>query len=374
MEIIRTLVVDDERGMRMSIQRALKKYVLALPDIDEEVGFEIDVAGTGEEAIEKIERDKPDLLLLDYKLPGISGLEILQKISPKEKEMLTIMITAYASIETAVVAVKSGAFDFLAKPFNPEELKTTIAKAARRLVLARHVKKLSQERHKVRFQFVSVLGHELKAPLNSVDGYLEIMKKRLKGNDISAYEPMLDRCFIRIQGMHKIIHDLLDLTQIESGEKKRNLKKYELVKMARKTIETMQPDAEARKIQVSLHAEKPVTILADAMEMEMILNNLLSNAIKYNRDNGKVEIHLREENGKAIISVEDTGIGMTEEEASRLFKEFVRIKNEKTRSILGSGLGLTILKKIAKLYNGHVSVTSQPDQGSTFTVFLETGM
>ncbi|MCI0512629.1 response regulator, partial [candidate division KSB1 bacterium] len=173
MEIIRTLVVDDELGMRLSVQRALSKYKITLPDIDDEIGFQVDLAADGEEALMKINQLHPDLLLLDYKLPGMSGLDILDQITASESEMVTIMITAYASIETAVTAVKRGAFDFLAKPFTPEELKNTVAKATRRLILARQVKKLALEKHKVRFQFVSILGHELKAPLNSVEGYLD---------------------------------------------------------------------------------------------------------------------------------------------------------------------------------------------------------
>lgn len=372
MEQIRTLVVDDEPGMRMSVKRALSKFTITVPDIEGEFGFEIDVAETAEEALEKIETQHPGLLLLDYKLPGMSGLDLLSKVKPQPHEMLTIMITAYASIETAVVAVKSGAFDFLAKPFTPDELKKTVAKAARRLVLARQVRKLAQEKHKVRFQFVSVLGHELKAPLNSVDGYLDILKKKVLGKDISAYESMVDRCLVRIQGMRKIIHDLLDLTQIESGERERELKMYDLRETVKLAIETALPEADERKISIQLIADDPITLLADPSEIEIIMNNLISNAIKYNKDSGTVTIRLAKKDDQVEIEVADTGIGMSEEESRRLFNEFVRIKNEKTRKILGSGLGLTILKKIAQLYQGEVRVQSQPDVGSTFTVILHT--
>lgn len=371
MEQIRTLVVDDELGMRMSVKRALSKFTMTIPDIEGEFGFEIDVAETAEEALAKIEKQRPDLLLLDYKLPGMSGLDLLSQVTPQPHEMLTIMITAYASIETAVVAVKSGAFDFLAKPFTPEEMKKTVTKAARRLILARQVRKLAREKHKVRFQFVSVLGHELKAPLNSVDGYLDIMKNKKLGDDITAYETMVDRCQVRIQGMRKIIHDLLDLTQIESGERERELKAYDLRETVKLAIETALPEAGERKITLNFEAEEPVIFSADPSEIEIIMNNLISNAVKYNKDEGTVDISLKKISDGVQIEVTDSGIGMTEAEASRLFHEFVRIKNEKTRKILGSGLGLTILKKIAQMYHGDVSVKSQPDVGSTFTVVLK---
>lgn len=371
MEKLRTLVVDDEIGMRLSIKRVLDKYQLTLPEVDDEVYFEVDVAETGEEALEKIETDPPDILLLDYKLPGISGLEILDKLAGKESEMIIIMITAYASIETAVIAVKRGAFDFLAKPFTPEELRKNIAKAAQKLILARQVRKLAREKHQVRFQFISVLGHELKSPLNSIQGYLEIMKKRVQGGEIAAYDTMLDRCFVRIQGMRKMIGDLIDLTQIESGQKKREFKVVDINEIVRQAVETTLPDAKEKNISLKLSTNGPIMMNCDSGEIEIILNNLISNAIKYNKPDGQVDIQVGQEGERIRISVADTGIGLTEEEAGRLFKEFVRIKNEKTRNILGSGLGLTIVKRIASLYNGNVTVKSQPDVGSTFTVMLD---
>ena len=154
METIRTLIVDDEKGMRLGVERALRKFRITMPDVEDEIGFEIELAETGEEALRKIEEFKPEIMLLDYKLPGISGLDILDQIAPKKLNLLTIMITAYASIETAVLAVKRGAYDFLSKPFTPEELKKTIAKAARKIVLEKQVRKLAAEKRKVRFQFV----------------------------------------------------------------------------------------------------------------------------------------------------------------------------------------------------------------------------
>ena len=135
-------------------------------------------------------------------------------------------------------------------------------------------------------------------------------------------------------------------------------------------------DGEARKGRresrtlVTLDAPAHLVMTADSSEIGMIFNNLVSNAVKYNRDNGKVDVKIEEKDSRLVISVEDTGIGMNEEETGRLFQEFVRIKNEKTNNILGSGLGLSIVKKLAVLYGGGVKVSSRPDQGSKFTVTL----
>ncbi len=170
--------------------------------------------------------------------------------------------------------------------------------------------------------------------------------------------------------MRKLITDLLDMTRIESGQKKRELAEVDLREMAQQSIDTMAPSAQARQISIAMDCPRPVTLTADRGEIEIIFNNLVSNAVKYNRDGGKVNVAISSQNDIITVAVADTGIGMTPEEASRLFGDFVRIKNEKTRNILGSGLGLSIVRKLAQLYGGDATVASQPDVGSTFTVTL----
>jgi signal transduction histidine kinase len=284
--------------------------------------------------------------------------------------MLTIMITAYASIETAVTATKRGAYDFLAKPFTPDELKSTIRKAAARLILAKQARQLAEEKRRVRFEFIRVLGHELKAPLNAVTGYLDILRTHQLGDNLAGYDELVARSLTRMDGMRKLIADLLDLTQIESGQKNRELTQVDLAAAAASAIEAVATQAASQAVTVELHSPGPTTILADAREIEIIFNNLLTNAIKYNRHGGHVDVTLQRSGKQVAIAVADTGIGMSEEECKQLFAEFVRIHNEKTRNILGSGLGLSIVKKLALLYGGDVTVASRPDAGSTFTVTL----
>src|SRR5512139_3122396 len=184
MEKLRLLVVDDEAPMREGVIRALRSYRVALPYADEDYGFDMSEAGTGEEALEFIDKTPPDLLLLDYKLPGIKGLDVLDSITQRQLDILTVMITAYASLETAVSATRYGAYDFLAKPFTPEELRTAVQKATKHLVLSRQARKLAEEKRRVRFQFISVLAHELKSPLAAVEGYLRIIQSKAAGPDV----------------------------------------------------------------------------------------------------------------------------------------------------------------------------------------------
>ncbi len=357
--------------MRLGVARALRDFQVDVPEQEKSVRFVVDQAETAEQAIEQIENQPPDILLLDQQLPGMSGLELLGRLAEQKHEFLTIMITAYASIETAVTATKRGAFDFLPKPFTPAELKNAIRKASAHLALIRRARELAEEKRRVRFEFIRVLGHELKAPLNAVGGYLQIMRDSKAAEKPQQRAQMVDRSLNRIEQMRKLIQDLLDMTRIEAGEKKRELAELDLRQLADQAIETMQPDAEARDIALHLHAPDELVMVGDQSELQIILNNLVSNAVKYNRDGGKVDLTLGAKDGQVSIEVADTGIGMTQAECEKLFNDFVRIKNEKTRNVPGSGLGLSIVKKIAGLYHGSATVRSQPDVGTTFTVTLQ---
>jgi signal transduction histidine kinase len=182
---------------------------------------------------------------------------------------------------------------------------------------------------------------------------------------------MVARSLDRMEGMRKLIADLLDMTQIESGRKNRQLAAVDVAEIARAALDAVRPEAARQGVTVCLQDNGPVAMTADRREMEMIFNNLLSNAVKYNRPQGRVDVRLaRSAAGQLSIRVADSGIGMTAEESVQLFDEFVRIKNDKTLHILGSGLGLSIVKKIALLYDGDATVESRPDAGSTFTVVL----
>ncbi len=368
---LKILAVDDEPGMRMGVERALRNFMVNLPEVDGEILFQIETAASGEEALEKVESYKPDLMLLDYKLPGISGLDVLAKLHDDQSEILVIMVTAYASLETAVTATKSGAFDFLAKPFTPGELKSTVSKGTKHIMLQREAKRLADEKHQVRFHFISVVAHELKSPLAAIEGYLNLMREPDMKTDPEAVDKMVDRSLIRIQGMRKLILDLIDLTRIESGAKARDMQDINISEIAKLSIDTMFLDAKAREISINLHAPEQLIMKADRGELEIIFNNLVSNAVKYNRDKGQVDVDLEIKGPFVQIRVADTGIGMSKEECDKLFNDFVRIKNAKTRKIPGSGLGLSILKKLAMLYSGDVRVESVADQGTTFYVTLQ---
>ncbi len=234
MESLKVLIVDDEPGIRSGISRILGKHIVSYPFMDEDYNFICIEAGTGEEGIEIIDRDKPDIVLLDNKLPGIKGMQVLEYIRQKKYDMMVAMITSYASLEIAVKATDDGAYDFIPKPFTPQELKSSIDNITKQMFLRRITRKMKNEGKKIRYQFISILSHELKAPLNAIEGYLNILRDKKPGDSLEDYEHMINRALERVNGMRSLIMDLLDFTKIRLERKKEKIKMIDLRNLAKR--------------------------------------------------------------------------------------------------------------------------------------------
>lgn len=370
MNTLRILIVDDEEGIRSGIRRILKNYTVGYPFMDEDFSFEVVEAATGEEALEVMSGQPVDIVLLDNKLPGIQGIDVLNFIKEKNFDTAVMMITSYASLDLAVKATTSGAHSFMPKPFTPDELRASVENITKHLFLRRMTRKMKQEGKEIRFQFLSVLSHELKSPLNAIEGYLKIMQDEQVGDKIIDYRNMINRSLERIKGMRTLIMDLLDMTKIESGTKTKELKKVDLSQALRMSADAFEPFAIQKNVRLRLDVPENIIYVCDPDEMEIIFNNLISNAIKYNVEGGEVFVTLKPGDNGIRLIVEDTGIGISEEDQEKLFQEFVRIKNSRTKDITGSGLGLSIVKQLVDSYEGDVSVHSKPDEGSCFVVTL----
>lgn len=368
MKTLKILTVDDEIGIRAGIRRALRGFAVSFPFHDEDFDYEIIDAETGEEAISIIESKQIDIVLLDNKLPGMEGIEVLEHIKNNKFDLAVMMITSYASIELAVKATNNGAYNFVPKPFTKQELSAAIESITKYLFLKRMTRKMKAEGKNIRFKFLSVLSHELKSPINAVEGYLQIMKDKQVGESIESYEKMIDRSLERIKSMRNLIMDMLDFTRMENGKKNRHIENIDIIQTAKIATDSVIPLAKHRNVTINIDFPDELFFKTDASEIEIIFNNLMSNAVKYNKENGTVYFTIKKIESEIKIVVEDTGIGMNEVEMSHLFEEFMRAKNEKTRNISGTGLGLSIMKKIIDINNGKVEVDSKSDAGSKFTV------
>jgi len=369
---LKVLIVDDEPGICSGISRILSNFSVSFPFLEEDFTFETMETGTGEEAVEILDVQGADIVLLDNKLPGIYGIDVLEYINKKQMDCNVMMITSYASLDLAIKATNNGAYNFVPKPFTPQELKASMESITKNLYLRRMTNKLNSQEKQLRNKFLAILSHELKLPLSAIEGYLRIMKDRLAGDKIDDYDEMINRSLERMKGIRSLITDLLDLTKIESDRQNKVKRKIDITDIAAVSCDVISPMAIQKNVTVSVVAEpKQIYFLAEPETMEIIFNNLISNAVKYNKDNGEVRCSITEFPDYVEIAVADTGIGMSEDDIPKLFQEFVRIKNEKTVKITGSGLGLSITKKIVEeYYNGTITVKSIPEEGTTFTIRL----
>lgn len=370
MATYKILIIDDEPGIREGTKRILQNFKVDYPFMDEQIDFQVLEAGTGKSGIEIIDSELPEILLLDNKLPDIQGVEVLEYVKSKHYDIIVVMITSYASLELAVKATRDGAYDFIPKPFTPQEIRASVENITKQIFLKRMTQTLNNTGKHIRFQFLSVLSHELKAPLNAIDGYLKMIKERQFGNSVDAYEEMLDRSMERIKGMRQLILDLLDLTKIETGKPTQKLETVNVKKIIQIAVDTIRPYAIQKDVDVYINSNENIEMKADPGEIEIIMNNLISNAVKYNKTGGRVDIFLEKKEDKLKITVSDTGIGLKEDDKEKIFDDFVRIKSNQTREVTGSGLGLSIVKKIVDMYQGSIDVQSEPDRGTSFVITL----
>lgn len=354
------LVIDDEEAMRDSCSLILTKG-----------GFTAVTAENGQLGLEKIREQKPDIALIDLKMPGISGFEVLEKIKEIDPRLIPIVITGYATVDSAVEAMKKGAYDFLPKPFTPEELQIIISRALERRRLALEAETLRREKKLIEDNFITMVTHQLRSPLVAIQQYFEVILAGLAGQVDKTQQEMILRARERLDSLLRLINDWLGLARIDQGQIVANLKPVALDKVLRKQVEFLQPLAGEYEVTLELSpVEEPVLAQGDEQMLEQVFSNLITNAIKYNRPKGSVTISLNHDDSFIVVKVKDTGIGIAREHLPFIFDQFYRVSRREDQKIKGTGLGLSIAKKIVEAHNGSIQVESEPGQGSTFSVRL----
>jgi len=480
------LVIDDEPGILRGCERVLRAE-----------GHEVVLADRAEQGLRMLrELPEVDLALVDLRMPGMDGLELLAQAGSMAKETVFVVITAYATIEAAVEATKRGAYDFLAKPFSPDELVRLVNRALERVQLMRERNRLEAERRRrmlelateqsrlrtiidcmaegvlvsnaeqqlvlynpaalkvlrhdvsdappelvsevvqskeiaemigeaskaanrvsrevklaerpqeawilvdvapvtdetsgqflgtvtvlrditelkrveqVKAQFVNMVAHELRAPLAAVDGYLSVMEEGLVTDRAKQHE-MVDRSKRRLKALLDLVSDLLDVARMEGGTVHREISLHDVGPIVNEVAELMRPVASEAGIKLEADvADGLPPVESDREELIRLLSNLVSNAIKYNRPDGRASLTASREGPYVKVAVTDTGVGISQEGVRKLFTEFFREKTAQTKHITGTGLGLTIVKRITDFYHGRIDVESKLGEGSTFTVWL----
>ncbi len=227
------------------------------------------------------------------------------------------------------------------------------------------VRKLEQ----IRTEFVSNVTHELKTPLTSIRGFVETLRNGAV-EDTSVAIKFLEIIDIEAERLHMLINDILQLSEIEGTRKDENVKENNLTEIIGEVLLILDPSAQKKGIRLEVEADANIPLFVNKNRIKQMLINLVDNAIKYNVENGSVHIKAFKTNGKTVISVKDTGIGMSEKHHSRIFERFYRVDKGRSRNMGGTGLGLSIVKHIVNLYSGDIRVVSQPGQGAEFIIQL----
>jgi PAS domain S-box-containing protein len=467
----KVLVVDDEKRIRDACRKMLTRD-----------GFEVAVAEDGEEGLERIESEHFDLILLDLMMPGLSGFDVLERVKALHPDTAIIVITGYATVEHSIEAMKKGAFDFIPKPFSPQDLRLVISKA---LEYIRTLKDIANEKSRMRVlinylqdgvmatdadknialanpafvkmmgrpgeevigqpadqlveidrvremidqalttesekpvevveeidlddqvlaaravpfcdrvgrtlgtvtvlhdittakkmdqmknDFVSMVSHEIRSPLNSVLMQLKVVLDGLAGDLTEKQRDILSRSSGRIKSLVDLSTELLDLARIESGLITQEKEKVDPNQLLADQVEFHRPEAQAKKQTLVLadHPQLP-PLWANRQNIDEVLSNLITNAIHYTPEGGTITVDAKTENDYLALSVQDNGLGIPEEERDRIFSRFYRVKNENTRHITGTGLGLPIVKSIVEAHQGRIKLESAEDEGTTFYVYL----
>jgi len=368
------LVIDDELGIREGCRR-----VLARAD------HRVAVAATGEEGWQQVQSDQFDLVLLDVMMPGIGGMELLKRVVAFDPDLICIIITGYATIELAVQAIKQGAYDFIAKPFDANALLLTVHQGLERRRLALEAKRLAQvevekeelERRKaeleeldrVKSAFTLIVAHELRAPVAAIQSYLRLI--------LDGYIPpeqqrkYLARAERRASEQLELIGDLLELARLQDPDLPIKYEPVDLAESLREVCDLMSSRAQEKQIQFTVSIpEAGITIDADPKHMRQLWDNLVSNAIKCTEESGMVDVTMTVQDEQVVTTIRDTGIGIAPEDRTRIFEEFYRTKAAKAMSEMGTGLGLSMVKRIVETYHGQIDLQSTVGEGSTFTVTL----
>ncbi|MCE5251161.1 response regulator [bacterium] len=359
------LIIDDEETMHDSCTQILSRG-----------GYAILSASNGERGMSLVREARPDLVLLDLKMPGKSGIDILQEIAAIDKTIVTVVITGYATVESAVEAMKLGASDFLPKPFTPDELRMIVRRGLEKRHLLVETLRLQEENARLKENFVSIITHEMRSPLVAVEQYIEVLLEGIAGELQQKQGEILSQCRRRIEWLLSLVNEWLSMARIQNSTILEKMDEVQLRSILDESLELVRVQADEKKIALEFVMPGDLPMFnGNGEALVHLFMNLYSNAIKYNREGGKITTKACDVGDCIQIQIADTGIGIPQESLPFIFDEFfrVRTRSEKTRQLTGdtgTGLGLAIVKKIVDAHKGYISVESQIDVGTSFTVHL----
>src|SRR2546425_8893938 len=362
------LVVDDEASVATTIK--------AILELD---GYEVTAVTEGKAAVEHLQRREFDVVLTDLRLEDMDGIDVLREVQRRWPDTAAIMLTGYASLESAVAALRSGAYDYLIKPSDVEELRATVGRAIERRRLRQRLVQLEQL-DRLKTQFLSMASHELRPPLTAVSGFMQIARRRMSRlsgatevpaawrEEAQKADETLEMASRQSKKLARLIDELLDVSRLEQGRVEMRLPEIDPADVVREVAERMRLLSKAHEIATQIDGTAP--IVADRDRIEQVLENLVGNAIKYSPEAGHIEMSLHVNGANAVVSVRDEGIGIAPGEVEKIFGLFYRSPDPRADHVGGLGLGLYISREIVSRHHGRLWAERNAEAGTTFHVTL----
>lgn len=335
--------------------------------------FAIATASNGRQALEQVEKENPDLVLLDVMMPDMSGFEVAQhlKSNPNTADIPIIFLTALNSTADIVKGFQVGANDFISKPFNKEELIIRVTHqislvAAKRLILSK-----TEELQRTiagRDKLYSMIAHDLRSPMGSIKMVLNMLILNLPSEKIGAemYE-LLTMANQTTEDVFSLLDNLLKWTKSQIGKLNVVYQDVDLVEVTDGVIEIFSMVVSLKKIRIHEMKPEKMMVNADIVMLKTVVRNLLSNAIKFSKENSEVLVKMEEVDGMAVVSVQDYGCGISEEGQKKLLHTDTHFSTFGTNNEEGSGLGLLLCKDFVVKNGGKLWFTSKEGEGSIFS-------
>lgn len=373
------LIVDDEQSVATIIQLHLER-----------AGFSVTWAEHGDRALELLAGNGYCLVLLDYRMPGASGVEVLQRIRQSGSDAAVIMMTGHGSEQLAVECMKTGAVDYLVKPFSMEDLVQRVERAIENRAIRIQNRRLEQEKE----DFLSMMSHDMKNPIAAVIGSIDIVREERLGPLNEEQKEYLQSAVESCNDVVSMIDNLLDIRRYEAGRLHMNIRRQNLTEVVRQAVNRFGRAAERDgiRIEVSL-ADKVPDVLVDSTVFNRVMGNLMGNAIKYTPEGGEIHIicdvvgkdqlallvgssrckiseHIQKADSAVRIRVRDTGEGISPEDQERIFERYVQVNRGDGWVRSGVGLGLAFCRMAIEGFHGSIWAGNAPEQGSEFVILL----
>jgi signal transduction histidine kinase len=352
------LIIDDEESIRDGCVQTLTKS-----------GYEVITASDGNEGIKLARDKKPDIIFLDLKMPGMTGIEVLDVITRDIPDTVIVVITGYATIVSAVEAMKKGAYDYLPKPFIPDQLRVITQRGLEHKNLKTEAARLREEKTLFEKSFITFVSHELRSPLVTVQQYLESLKVVCADKFDSQCNDILNKCSNRLKNLEDLVNHWLDLDRVASESFTLTKVPLDIRNIITNALEDLSPIAEKRGLIMKMEqtSTDPPMIMGDPESLMRVIVNIMGNATKYTDAGGSIIAKINFDDYYVDVDISDTGKGIPPDKLQFIFEPFYRALGKK-EPYKGSGLGLTFCKKIMDAHNGRIEVASTENVGTTFVL------